>query len=117
MEVKINKLNTVKEIITKDIKFPYYAWYSGKKVLIVKIDVKYFDYDIKSNDVLRYVSCTFITNGFGFSPSIRTKKITVYDNNVIDNDINETLRDYTDIATEQEYVDFLNETFEAIKNI
>jgi len=96
--MKIENIKLVKDVIEKDIKLPYYGWWSHKKEECIKID---YDNELKPKQI-NYV---IATNGFGIRTSIYGDYIPIT-NDVVDKEINQLLLDYDTEATEQEFDEF-----------
>jgi len=99
--IQIEETKFVKEIIEKDINFPYIGWWSNKKEEIIKI---FYEYDSIPN-IPKHLKYIIIKNGKNINPSIVSDTISIT-NGIIDGDIIHLLRDYADIATEKEFQEF-----------
>jgi hypothetical protein len=99
MKIKIEETKLVNNVIERDVNFPYIAWYSNKKDEIIKI---YYEYGDVLPNIPKFLKCITIRNGWNINPLI-TIRIIHINNGIISDDIIQLLRDYTDMATEQEY--------------
>jgi hypothetical protein len=86
--IKIKTTKTVEEIISKNISFPYYGWWSNKKDSIIKMYPKFYKYD---HSVIEKIIVIRITKGFGLQTKINNDYIFV---SGIDNIINEEILSY-----------------------
>jgi hypothetical protein len=111
MKTQIEETKFVKEIIEKDINFPFFGWWSNKKEEIIKIYYESSDY---TPDIPKHLKCIIIKNGWNINPSITSKTISVSNDGIINGDIIPLLKDYANIATEQEFNEFKQTTFEAL---
>lgn len=111
MKTQIAEIQRVTVITEKDINFPYIGWLSKDKEEIIKIDCEYFNYLL---DIPKHLKCVVVKNDIKYTPSITTSYTSV-SNDVINGDILPLLRDYADLATEEEFNLFMDATFEAIK--
>jgi hypothetical protein len=101
----------VNETISLDVKFPYYGWWNHKKDSIVKLLPVYYPHD---KSLLNYIQVTKVVKGFSLNTCITSEVIRV-SNNVIDERITYILRDYSTVATEQEFRNFRIETLNELE--
>jgi hypothetical protein len=110
MKTKIEKIKVVKEIIESEINFPYIGWWSNKKEDIIKMYYEYYEHNTK---IPKHLKCIIIRNGWDINSSITSKTISVH-NGVINGDIIPILRDYADLATEEEFQEFREKTLKEL---
>ena len=110
MKIQIEDTKYEKVITEKEINFPFIGWWSNKKEEIIKIDYEYYDYN---PEIPKGLKCIIVKNGWNINPSIVANTILI-SNGVVNNDIIPLLRDYADIATEQEFQEFVQITIKAL---
>lgn len=111
MMIRINERKFVEQIIEKDITFPFIGWWSSKKDKIIKICYEYYDVTPK---LPKQLKCIIIQNGWNFHPSIFSKIIPISNEGVVDDEIIPLLRDFSDVATEQEFQEFKESTLKIL---
>jgi hypothetical protein len=104
MKTNIENKKFVTEVVSKNITFPYYGWWSHKKEDIIKMYPEYYEHD---KSVLKRIVVVKIKMGWNTDTEIRKDFISV-SNNVISSEIQIYLRDYADQATEAEFLEFRN---------
>ena len=108
MKIKIEEIVATKIIQEREINFPYIAWWSNHKEEIIRIDIEYYA------DKPNFLKCTIVQSGWTINSEIKTKKIGITNNGVIEEEFNFILRDYANIATEIEFKEFLEKTYNDI---
>lgn len=111
MNTKIKTTKFVEETIERDITFPYIGWWSNKKEEIIKMYYEYYDH---IPDTPKHLKCIIIKNAWNINPAIISKTIII-SNGVIAGDIIAYLRDYADLASEEEFQEFRTKTIETLK--
>jgi hypothetical protein len=116
MKFNIDSRKVTSEIITQEITFPYYGWWSPRKNEIIKMYPEYYD---DGSETIKSIGVITISKGWAIDTRIISKHIFVKNKTIdggiceiINDDILTFLRDYADVATEEE---FLNFRLEAIK--
>lgn len=116
MELKVEVLESISKIIDKNIEFPYYGWWDHKKNHIIKMDIVYYDNKIPTiGGKISHINVIEINHGFGIHTSIKKDTVRVGNLDIVSNDINYYLRDYSDIATEIEYNNFKKQALKDLK--
>jgi hypothetical protein len=111
MNIQVNNTKIVSEISTLDINFPYYGWWDSKNRSIVKMIPVYYSHDVS---LINYILVIKVTKGFSLNTAITSDIIRV-SKNVIDENITYILRDYSIVATEQEFKKFRLEVLNDLK--
>jgi hypothetical protein len=107
MKLNIENIKLVTDVIQMDVEFPYYGWYSNKKEEIIKI---YPEYYVSDKNIIKRFVIVKIKKGWNIETSILNKFILV-SNNIVNAELSIYLRDYADLATEQEFLDFRSNAF------
>ncbi len=117
MELKVEVLESVVKIAHKHIEFPYYGWWDHKKDNIIKMDIVYYDNDVINiiANKISHINIIEINYGFCVNTNIKKSKVRVGNLDIVNNDINHYLRDYCDMATEEEYNKFKKQALKDLK--
>jgi len=112
MKIYINNKKIVEDIISKEVVFPYYAWYSEKKESIIKMYPQYYKYTSK----LQYIIIIKIIKDWNVDTQIIKDHIVVLESDrytsIIDEKIQTYLTDYWILATEEEFLKFRQQAIE-----
>lgn len=111
MELKVKKQVFKENIETIEVTFPYFGWWDSDKDEIIRIDIEYYTYNASVSH-LKYVK---ICNNWGSTPSI-IAGIVRAERNIVGEDLTILLRDYADIATEEEFEKFKEDALNKIFN-
>jgi hypothetical protein len=87
--------------VTREIEFPLYRWWDNRKERIIKMYPEYYDHDPK---LMKRIIIIKIDRGWNTDARIVKEHVLVH-GNVIENGIEAYFNDYTEKATEAEFLE------------
>jgi hypothetical protein len=110
MEIAVANFEVKNTTITKEIEFPLYRWWNARKESIIKMYPVYYDHDPK---LMSHIVIIRIDLGWNCAAQIRKEHVLVH-GNVIENEIQHYFNDYTEKATEAEFLEMRWNAFESL---
>jgi hypothetical protein len=101
MNITLAHFEVKNSTVTREVEFPLYRWWDNKKERIIKMYPEYYEH---APELMKRIIIIKINRGWNTDAQIAKEHILVH-GNIIENEIQHYFNDYTEKATEAEFLE------------